>query len=83
MDDRQRKEWLSFAQERRKQLQKVLDSSHAAEAELLMIGKYDESEAQRRRTLEAMVALERVELQIEHVSRAAPQPEMCRRTIIQ
>jgi nucleoid-associated protein YejK len=72
MDDRQRKEWLSFAQERRKHLQEVLDRSHAAEADLLVLGKYDEAEARRRRALETMVALERVELEIEHLSRASP-----------
>lgn len=46
MDDRQRKEWLSFCQGRRKQLQKVLDSSHAAEADLLILGEYDKAAAQ-------------------------------------
>ena len=45
MDDRQRKEWLSFCQGRRKQLQKVLGRSHAAEVDLLMLGKYDEAAA--------------------------------------
>jgi hypothetical protein len=71
MDDRQRKECLLLAQQRQKHLQHVVDRSHAAEADLLILGEYDEAAAQRRRKLEAMVALKRVELEIEHLSRAA------------
>ncbi|HUK92119.1 MAG TPA: hypothetical protein VLZ81_17090 [Blastocatellia bacterium] len=71
MDDPQRKEYLSMAQGRRKHLQDIVDRSHAAEAELLILEEYEEAAAQRRRTLEAMVALERVELEIEHLCRIA------------
>jgi hypothetical protein len=71
MNDGQCQEWLSFARKRRKHLQNIVDTSHAAEADLLILGKYDEAESQRRRTLEAMVALERVELEIEHLYRDA------------
>jgi hypothetical protein len=69
MDDAQREAWLLLAHQRRKHLQDILDTSHAAEADLLILGNYDEAEVQRRRTLEATVALERVELEIEHLQR--------------
>lgn len=69
MDDRERQEQLSLAEQRRKHLRDIVDRSHAAEADLLILEKYDEAAAQRRSTLEAMVALEQVELEIEHLRR--------------
>jgi hypothetical protein len=68
MDDRQREECLSLARQRRKHLQGIVDRSHAVETDLLIVEKYDEAAAQRRRLLEAMVALEQVELEIRNLN---------------
>jgi nucleoid-associated protein YejK len=73
MNDRQREEWLSLARQRRKHLQDIVDRSHAAEADLLILEHYNEAAAQRRMLLEAMVALERVDMEIRHLSDGASQ----------